>query len=681
MQFTFQNKDLIMIFDTDESGRVCLRHFGCGGNGDGKEKKDRWCNPVDLHLAGSNQDDHHGAKHTGTCAGDGLKYESHSVFQTENGKQLDLVMRDENVRVTAHYRVYNGISLVRCFTTAENISNEKIGLEYISSFCYYGFDNGCICPDNTMRIYMPHNTWEREFNWRAYTPDELGLERITPFSFKRISASNTGSWTAKEYLPMGAAENLTAQNTMLWQIECNGSWHWEISDLDGRLYLKLSGPTEQENHWYRELDVGESFESVPVSIAVGKDFNEALCSMTKYRRVLFRCDKALPVIFNDYMHCLWANPTEEKMLPIIDRAAQVGCEYYCMDAGWYADGFWWDSVGEWQPCEKRFPHGIKYVFDYIRSKGMVPGIWLEIEVMGIACPILDRFDDSCFFMRHGKRVIDHGRYLLDFRNKKVREYADEVIDRVVREYGVGYIKFDYNIDSGIGTQVDADSFGDGLYRHYLALLDWWQGLRNKYPDLILENCSSGGLRVNYASLSVLQIQSLSDQTKYDKTARIAAGAGTAVLPEQAAVWAYPLGADSNRAVIFNMANAILQRIHLSGEITKWNEEQTELVKQAIDCHKRLRSDTPDAIPFYPLGLPSLNDGFICLGQRTKHSVRFTVWRMNSETGECVIPIDEAVSSVSTVYPNEYKTSAVLTDGGIKVTLNEKLSAAVIEAEI
>ena len=86
---------------------------------------------------------------------------------------------------------------------------------------------------------------------------------------------------------------------------------------------------------------GESFESVKACISAGDSFDTALEAMTQYRRKIFNnneSNKKLPVIFNDYMHCLWANPTEEKMLPLIDRAAELGCEYYCMDAGWYADG-------------------------------------------------------------------------------------------------------------------------------------------------------------------------------------------------------------------------------------------------------------------------------------------------------------------------------------------------------
>ncbi len=79
---------------------------------------------------------------------------------------------------------------------------------------------------------------------------------------------------------------------------------------------------------------------------------------------------------------------------MIDKAAEAGAEYYCIDAGWYADGGWWEIVGEWQPRKRSFPN-IKRVFAYIRERGMIPGIWLEIEVMGIHCPLVATWGSSC----------------------------------------------------------------------------------------------------------------------------------------------------------------------------------------------------------------------------------------------------------------------------------------------
>ena len=123
-----------------------------------------------------------------------------------------------------------------------------------------------------------------------------------------------------------------------------------------------------------------------------------------------------------------------------------------MDCGWYSDGHWWDGVGEWLPSDRRFPGGIEEVIRYIRDKGMVPGLWLELEVMGINCPMASRVSKDWFFQRNGRPIIDHCRYQLDFRNKEVRDYATGVIKRLVEEYGVGYIKMDYNIDTGVGTE-------------------------------------------------------------------------------------------------------------------------------------------------------------------------------------------------------------------------------------
>ena len=84
-------------------------------------------------------------------------------------------------------------------------------------------------------------------------------------------------------------------------------------------------------------------------------------------------------------------------------------------------------MGEWQESKERFPNGLKEVTDYIREKGMVPGVWLELEVMGICCEKAQRVPDEWFFIRHGRRVYDRSRFQLDFRNPEVIDHANAVI--------------------------------------------------------------------------------------------------------------------------------------------------------------------------------------------------------------------------------------------------------------
>jgi alpha-galactosidase len=378
------------------------------------------------------------------------------------------------------------------------------------------------------------------------------------------------------------------------------------------------------------------------------------------------------------MNCLCADPTTEKELPLIDLAAKVGAEYYVMDAGWYADGTWWETVGEWLPCDWRFPNGIKEVFDYIREKGMIPGLWVEIESMGINCPILDQFDDDCFFMRHGKRVIDHGRYQLDFRNEKVRKFATGIIDRIYNEYGVRYIKNDYNIEAGQGTECYSDSYGDGLLGHGRAYLAWIEEMLDKYPDLIIEGCASGAMRADYATLSKYSIYSVTDCTDYKKMSRIARACATGFLPEQAAIWTYPKACDDDTATAFNMVNAMLTRIHLSGEIANISNSQFELIKEGVACYKEIRKNIKDFVAFYPEGVGSYDKDWLCVGYSGNGNTYLGVWRLEPKEDEHFFPFKTDKKSASVIYPSKNDVACELFENGIKVKLPKQNSAVIIK---
>ena len=680
MILDFSQNNINILFEITKNNSVVLKHFSSNVMPSTKDNGEKWNIITDVHVTGGDTNDHCGAKHTGNSTRTSLKYVSHEYYKNELGNKLEFLMTDGVLSVKAHYQFYNKIAALRTWSEIENVSESNVGIEYISSFTYTGFDDGELSPNDKISVYIPHNAWMREVNWKKYSLEELGFEKITKFSTKRISVSNTGTWSSKEYLPMGVIENSETDDTLMWQIENNGSWHWEISDVANMMYIKISGPTEKDNGWHKELKRGEIFESVKVCIAVGHNFNSVLGEMTKYRRTLIRKhtkDKYLPVIFNDYMNCLMGDPTEEKLIPIIDRAAEAGAEYYCIDAGWYADGYWWDTVGEWQPSKQRFPNGLKKICDYIKEKGMIPGLWLEPEVMGINCPLVKDFEDECFFTRYGRRIIDHGRYQFDFRNLKVRNFVTSVVDRLVLEYGVGYIKMDYNIEGGIGTDIDADSFGDGLLEHNRAYLSWMDDIQNKYPDLIIECCSSGGMCMDYAMLSHGQLQSVIDQTDYKSNAKIAVAAATTVLPEQAAIWSYPKASSCERETVFNMVNSMVGRIHLSGEIAGLSSENFELVKKAVECYKQNRDEIPRSIPFYPIGLPSFCDGWMCFAQKGELETRVFVWRMDSDKNEIYIPLYMDIQNVNVAYPLNGSCRVIAEDGGIRISMNEKISAAII----
>lgn len=642
----FEN-GLSLVFDVAADGDVRLLHGGCLPFEEGLigEKAEQGFRVLEVQLSGEDRDEYHGRSHRASYPGLRMKYSRHYKERNETGLLFALEMNDPEtgLETVSFYQFHDGLSVFKSWTELRNKGAQELGIEYVSSFSLNGLaKDGEGDQDDKMKLHLAHNGWQSEVQWRSNTLPELGLAHMTDRSSKRVSLSNTGSWAAAEHLPMALLENEEVGTTLFWQIEHNGSWHWELLNQFDHLSLSVSGPSEHDHGWWKKLLPGESFVSVPVAAGfVRGGFEEGIGELTRYRRAARRPNtdnEKLRIIFNDYMNCLWGNPTTQNLLPLIDAAADVGCEYFCIDCGWYSPGKWWDGVGEWLPSEERFPEGIKYVLDYIRGKGMIPGLWLEIEVMGINSPKLAQTDDSWFFMRHGKRVKDRSRYQLDFRNPAVVDHADEVIRRLVEEYGVGYIKMDYNINAGVGTETDADSPGEGLLGHNRAYLAWIDRTFETYPELVIENCSSGGMRMDYAMLSRHSIQSTSDQEDYVKYAQIAASSPAALTPEQSAIWSYPLREGDDEEVVFNMVNALLLRVHQSGHLAELSAPRRELVREALDLYKRIRGDIREGLPFWPLGLPKVEDGWVSFGLRRGGKRYVAVWRLDAEESEAALPV-------------------------------------------
>lgn len=630
---------------------------------------------VALHCTGNNRQAHSGAKLAGGQPGMNLQFVGRKEEQTPLGKKLVIEQYDPEMklRVESVYEFFRGTTTMRRYTRIKNESDTPVGIEYASSAMVNNFGNlGLGSIEDKLVIHWAHNSWKAEAQWNQSKPSELGWADNATFQLSGIFRNNLGSMTTIKELPFAMVENKAVGLTWFWQIEHNGSWHWEMSnyrtgtpnpdyfpDISNPTYLYVGGPDEDHHHAWKELLPGETYETVPVAVGcVRGGFDEAVEEATKYRR--FACLKPhddnadCPVIFNDYMNCLFGDPTTEKLLPLIRAAATAGCDYFVIDAGWYAEKNerWWDAVGMWQPGLTRFPNGIEEVLDSIRRKGMIPGLWLEIERAGINSPLKDKPDDW-FFMRHGKRVINNSSYFLDFRNPDVRKHADEVVDRLVGQYGAGYIKMDYNTNALTGTETNAESMGQGLLEHQRAYLKWLDDVYSRHPDLVIENCGSGGCRMDYALLKRHQIQSSSDQTDYARYPAILVGTMAAVLPEQLAVWAYPLQTGDKYEASFNMVSAMLCRIHQSGHLAELPEESFFMVKQGIDIYKNeLAPRIPHSIPFFPLGMPSIADHYspIALGLKTDDADYYAVWRLQGKssvnipiktngTAEIIYPVD------------------------------------------
>ena len=392
--------------------------------------------------------------------------------------------------------------------------------------------------------------------------------------------------------------------TWLWQIENNGSWRWDIGDFQDNVYFAASGPNRNDHDWRLKLTPGASFTTATASVChiydnADNNADKAFAELTQYRRHIRRKHPDhdhLPIISTTI--CLMGDPTDEKILALVGSVAKSGAEYLVIDCGWYVDDMgWWDDVGEWEPSKKRFPMGFRNLLDRIRETGIQPGLWIEPEVIGVKSVMAKALPLDAFFQRDGERVVEKGRYQLDYRHPAVIKHMDEVVDRLVIAYGARYVKFDYNVEITQGTDVDCHSPGAGQLDHNREYLAWVGQLLDRYPELMIENCSSGAQRMDYAMLATHVLQSTSDQEDPVRYAAIAAAIPTAVTPEQGATWAYPQGTWADEINAMTVINSLLGRIHLSGRLDQMSTKQLHLIYEDMNVYKKIRGDLPTALPF------------------------------------------------------------------------------------
>ncbi|MDO0930987.1 alpha-galactosidase [Streptomyces sp. DG2A-72] len=622
-----------------------------------------------------------GPRFTGTALGARLAYRGHRTDRHADWERLTVELHDPATGLTAFAELSTptGVPVLRSRVRLRNDGTQPLVIQSVSSLLLGGLP----APD-ALDVHRARNDWLAECRWFAEplrdAVADINVRAHQHDSRAALVLTGRGSWPTDGHLPMGALTERDGGRTWLWQVESPAGWRWDLGERAHGTYLALNGPTDAAHQWRVRLAPGEEFTTVPGVLALGSGFDDAMGALTSYRRAVRRPHpdhSALPVVFNDYMNTLMGDPTTAKLLPLIDAAAKAGAEYFCIDSGWYDDGTegWWDSVGAWLPSPRRFPDGgIQRVLDHIRQRGMVPGLWLEPEAIGVRSPLAAELPPEAFFQRDGIRLDEQGRHQLDLRHPAARAHLDRTVDRIVGDWGVGYLKLDYNIVVDPGTCAPGDiAPGAGLLGHAQAYLDWLSDVLDRYPGLVIENCASGGMRMDGACLAVTQLQSTSDQQDPLRYPPIAAAAPTAVPPEQGAVWAYPQPEFDDDLIRFTLGGALLGRIHLSGHLNRMTGHQLALVREAVSVYKAIRPDLAQAAPFWPLGLPAWTDEWLALGMRAPgdRTAYLSVWRRGGEP-ELHVPIGDLGDRTvrpEILHPSAPAAGSAVWDGtGLRVSL-------------
>lgn len=435
-----------------------------------------------------------------------------------------------------------------------------------------------------------------------------------------VYIETTSGRSSTHYSPWLSIHDKTNDIYYNAQLAWSGNWFMQLSKDQNILHAQMG---EYFDNNQLTLLPGKEVEMPEVAISGGyHSIDVAANNLHRYQREYLmnvpKTNDPMLVQFNSWFP-LQIDVTAENLRPYVDAAADLGLEVFTIDAGWFVKNTFEREVGDWKTNLKKFPKGVGETADYVRSKGMKFGIWFEIESLGEGTEVLKQHPEWCL-QYNGKPVLCEpwtNRRHLDFSNPEVSNWALAQFDNVYKECGgIDWVKLDYNISIGSQFQnLNGISTGDCLRGHILAFYNWLDKLHEKYPNLVLENCSSGALRMDIGILKHTHTSFVSDETSVNPSLGMAWSSTLEYVPRMINHWTVGMG-NHNPIIDETLPRGYwdyMFRVPMNGQfgissrIVDWSPELKICAKENIAIYKKIRTIIADADVYHLTPQPDYND--------------------------------------------------------------------------
>ena len=475
--------------------------------------------------------------------------------------------------------------------SVRNAGKKPVTLEMLSSFSLggmtpYAHDDA----PNRLLVHRYRSTWSAEGRLDTQGIEDLQLERswighgIACERFGQV-----GSMPVRGFFPFVALEDREAG--VLWgaQLATPGSWQMEVFRKDDFVALSGGQADREFGHWFKTLKAGETYDTPVATIGCIKgNIDELAQRLSSAQEGLLvnlpKIENELPIVVNEWCTS-WGNPTQENLLALAKRLQGTPAKYLVIDDGWAErPGGGIQQNGDWIINRKAFPDGLAATCQAIRDHGLIPGIWFEFEVCN---PGSKAFSLADHHLHRDGRVLQVGsRHYWDFRDPFTFDYLTKKLIHLLRDNGLGYLKVDYNETIGFGVD-GAESPGEGLRQHLEGMQKFFRKMREDIPDLVIENCSSGGHRLEPSMMGLCAMGSFSDAHETREIPIIAANLQRLILPRQSQVWAVLRKNDTAQRLAYSLAATFLGRMCLSGEVHDLSPAQWKLSVSAMELYRRV----------------------------------------------------------------------------------------------
>ena len=432
-----------------------------------------------------------------------LSVQNSEVRSQINYDELCVTLRDklQPVIVRVYYKAWRNVDIIETWTEIEHQEKQPITLKRFDSG-YLHIGEG----DNVWLTHL-HGDWAAEVVV-THEPLTRGLKVI-----RNTDGARNAHLDAPEL--MLSLDGAPQEN--------NGRVIGAALCWSGNFELRLNAPNNSGVHFYAGIDP-QSSEYVLAPKQVFTTPRLALTYSTSgmggVSRAFHRWARTCGYLHNgnatrDILLNSWEgiyfDITEQRIIDMMNDIAAFGGELFVMDDGWFGDKYPRNndssSLGDWVVDMRKLPGGLQALTDAAKERHIKFGIWIEPEAVNTVSELYEQHPDWALQVPGRELKLGRGgtQLVFDMTNPKVQDFVFNMVDDLLtRNPYISYIKWDANASiQNLGHIVESrkskvESHVGNLYIDYhLGLLAVLKRIRAKYPDIVIQNCASGGGRANY----------------------------------------------------------------------------------------------------------------------------------------------------------------------------------------
>lgn len=509
-----------LVLQVKDNGRLYQTYLGERLSADSNldDLDQPWAKPTNSNIAGfeaypvMGTEDYYdaamGIRHADGNPTTVLKYVSHEQRATDGGTETIVRLKDEvyPVNVTLHYVAYAKEDIIKQWAEISHGEKGDVDLSrYFSSILYFESDKYYLtefCGDWGKEMQMKHtelNNGKKILDSRLGTRTTMAMQPFFELGFDAPARENEGT---------------VLMGTIAW----TGNFRFTF-EVDHNGALRVLSGINPDASLYR-LKRGEVFvtpEFIFTLSTEGVGEGSRRFARWALNHQLFKGKEDRMTLLNNWENTYF-DFNEEKLASLFDEARDLGVDLFLLDDGWFGNKYPRENdragLGDWQVNRKKLPNGVPYLVKTANEKGVEFGIWIEPEMVNPSSELAENHPDWILRLPDRDTYYFRNQLVLDMTNPEVQDFVFGVVDNLMQENpNLKFFKWDCNSPiTNIYSHYEKKNRGN-LYVDYVrGLYKTLDRIQQKYPDLNMMMCSSGGGRCDFGALKYFTEFWCSDNT-------------------------------------------------------------------------------------------------------------------------------------------------------------------------